>query len=450
VYALSVDKKIYTVSRLNQEVHKLLETGFGTLWLQGELSNFSRPASGHYYFSLKDSQAQIRCAMFKGRNRFIEFQPDNGDAVLVRGKLGLYAARGDYQLIVEHMEPAGAGRLQAAFEAIKRELDARGWFAQESKRALPPLPRTLGVITSPTGAALRDVLQVLERRFRQADIIIYPTQTQGAAAAPAIVRALQQANLRAETDVLLLVRGGGSLEDLWAFNEVAVAEAIRNSRIPVVAGIGHEVDVTISDLVADLRAPTPSAAAELATPDTSSLQQRLDNAARALQRALQARLAQSSRTLTQHIARLNLRHPERYLRELVQRTDELELRLARAWAVQSQRRHSRLQGLLARLGSSSPVMQMRRHQALQSTLDRRLGVAMNRRQERARLRFELLVRALHGVSPLAVLERGFALVTKEGKLITHAGSVAPGDEINTRLANGEFSAVVSSTRPVKM
>ena len=216
MYALSVDKKIYTVSRLNQEVQRLLESGFGTLWLQGELSNLSRPASGHFYFSLKDSQAQIRCAMFKGRNRYIDFQPDNGDAVIVRGKLGLYAARGDYQLIVEHMEPAGAGKLQAAFEATKKALDARGWFAAEHKQPLPALPTSIGVITSPTGAALRDVLHVLKRRYRQSQVIIYPAMTQGAAAAPTLVRALQQANERREVEVLLLVRGGGSLEDLCA------------------------------------------------------------------------------------------------------------------------------------------------------------------------------------------------------------------------------------------
>jgi len=248
-----VEKKIFTVSRLNQEVQKLLESGFGTLWLQGELSNFSRPASGHFYFSLKDSQAQIRCAMFKGRNRYIDFQPASGDAVLVRGKLGLYSARGDYQLIVEHMEPAGAGKLQAAFEATKRDLDARGWFDSSSKKALPNLPKTIGIVTSPTSAAIRDVLQVLNRRYRQSSIIIYPTLTQGSAAAPNIVRALNQANQRQEVDVLLLVRGGGSLEDLWAFNEISVATAIRESAIPIVAGIGHEVDITISDLVSDLR-----------------------------------------------------------------------------------------------------------------------------------------------------------------------------------------------------
>ncbi|NND91011.1 MAG: exodeoxyribonuclease VII large subunit [Granulosicoccus sp.] len=446
MYAFTVDKKIYTVSRLNQEVQQLLESGFGTLWLQGELSNFSRPASGHFYFSLKDSQAQIRCAMFKGRNRTIDFRPENGDAVVVRGKLGLYAARGDFQLIVEHMEPAGAGKLQAAFEAIKRELDARGWFAQAGKQPIPVLPRSIGVVTSPTGAALRDVLHVLQRRYRQADIIIYPTQTQGAAAAPAIVRALQTANRRAEVDVLLLVRGGGSLEDLWAFNEVAVAEAVHASTIPVVAGIGHEVDVTICDLVADLRAPTPSAAAELATPDTSTLQHRLDSATRNLTRLTLARFAEHRQGLAQRIARLQLRHPQHRLFERAQRTDELQLRLNRAWSAQTQRRMVRLQNLARRLDASSPSIRLGRQLASLQALRTRLQVAMTHRQQRLRARFELQARMLDGVSPLAVLDRGYALIEKEGKLVSQADSLAVGDDISARLAHGEISAVVSDIR----
>ncbi len=444
-----VEKKIYTVSRLNQEVQRLLETGFGTLWLQGELSNFSRPASGHFYFTLKDSQAQIRCAMFKGRNRYIDFQPESGDAVIVRGKLGLYAARGDYQLIVEHMEPAGAGMLQAAFEATKSKLDDLGWFSQDLKQTIPALPRTIGVITSPTGAALRDVLQVLARRYRQANIIIYPTLTQGAAAAPAIVRALQQANQRAETDVLLLVRGGGSLEDLWAFNEVAVAEAIKDSAIPVVAGIGHEVDITISDLVADLRAPTPSAAAELATPDTSSLQHRVDAAAKALHRTSLSHLSASRQRLNQQVARLQLRHPNRLLREQAQRADELEMRLSRAWQSRTQRLESRQAALAARLQANSPTFRVNRHKALWQALDARMQVAIGKRQDRARSRFDILARTLHSVSPLGVLDRGYALVKKDGKVVSRASSLLPGDEITTRLANGEFSAIVSSTSPQK-
>jgi exodeoxyribonuclease VII large subunit len=442
-----VDKKIFTVSRLNQEVQRLLETGFGTLWLQGELSNFSRPASGHFYFSLKDSQSQIRCAMFKGRNRYVDFKPGSGDAVIVRGKLGLYSARGDFQLIVEHMEPAGAGKLQAAFEATKRDLDSKGWFDAAAKLPLPSLPRSIGVVTSPTSAALRDVLQVLNRRYRQARIIIYPTLTQGSAAAPAIVNALQQANQRQETDILLLVRGGGSLEDLWAFNEVSVAAAIRDSQIPIVAGIGHEVDVTISDLVSDLRAPTPSAAAELATPDNANLIQSVNALYLSVLKAHKTQLTALNKAVEQQSKRLYLRHPRLKLQEQSQRVDELEMRLSRAWNASLVYKSSRMTKADTRLSAYSPTIQVAQYQKHTKTLNNRLSVAIENRQKQAKSHFDILARALHGVSPLAVLDRGYAIVKKNKKPIMSAEDVAPGDEITARLSNGEFQAVVSTVKP---
>lgn len=440
----AVEKKIFTVSRLNQEVQRLLETGFGTLWLQGELSNFSRPASGHFYFSLKDSQSQIRCAMFKGRNRAVDFEPNSGDAVIVRGKLGLYSARGDFQLIVEHMEPAGAGKLQAAFEATKRDLDAKGWFDAAAKRALPVAPRTIGVVTSPTSAALRDVLQVLNRRYRQARIIIYPTLTQGSAAAPAIVRALRQANQRQEVDVLLLVRGGGSLEDLWAFNEVSVAESIRESKIPIVAGIGHEVDITISDLVSDLRAPTPSAAAELATPDNASLTKTVNTLYLNLLRTHKTQLKALNAVVEQQSKRLYLRHPKLKLQEQTQRIDELEVRLGRAWQASFMHKSTYLSKLDTQLSAHSPTMQVAQHQKHAKFLHSRLAVAMENRRKQAKSRFDILARALHGVSPLAVLDRGYAIVKSNNKPLTSVEDVAPGDKVTTRLSDGEFQAVVSA------
>jgi len=442
------ERRIYSVSRLNQEVQKLLESGFGTLWLEGELSNFSRPASGHFYFTLKDSRSQIRCAMFKGRNRTIDFEPGNGDAVLVRGKLGLYSARGDFQLIVEQMEPAGAGRLQAAFEATKRKLDALGWFSTDAKQPLPAMPQSIGVVTSPTGAALRDVLQVLSRRYRQASIIIYPTPTQGATAAPGICAALKVANTRKETDVLLLVRGGGSMEDLWAFNEVSVAQSIRDSEIPVVTGVGHEIDVTISDLVSDLRGPTPSAAAELATPDSSSLSHHLSQANKQLQRAQQRLMDGLQLQLKDRITRLYRRHPERTLREQAQRVDDIDLRLHRQWQQQHHARKSRWQQLQARLKAQSPVRRLQRDRANLHVLEHRLQNAMHAQHGNCATRFQLLARALNSVSPLAVLDRGFALVKKDNQLILNAADLLPGDEIDTRLANGEFSAIVSATKPI--
>lgn len=447
VYACLVDKKIFTVSRLNQEVQKLLESGFGTLWLQGELSNFSRPASGHFYFSLKDSQSQIRCAMFKGRNRYIDFQPESGDAVLVRGKLGLYSARGDYQLIVEHMEPAGAGKLQAAFEATKRELDAKGWFDASTKKPLPTLPKTIGIVTSPTSAAVRDVLQVLNRRYRQSSIVIYPTLTQGSNAAPNIVRALTTANERQEADVLLLVRGGGSLEDLWAFNERVVANAIRESRIPIVAGIGHEVDVTISDLVADLRAPTPSAAAELATPDTSTLDKSLTTAYQQLIRNHSNKLASIRRTVDALNKRLQLRDPEIRMREQAQRIDDLENRLRRAWSSQHQSQRASLQAASSRLRAYSPANRLKGFQRALEGLTARQTTAMLNQQRQSRSQFELLLRTLHSVSPLAVLDRGYAIVTKNERPVTKITDIKPEEEVTTRLSDGEIVAVVKQTKP---
>lgn len=443
---IATERKIYTVSRLNQEVQKLLETGFGTLWLQGELSNFSRPASGHFYFTLKDSQSQVRCAMFKGRNRYVDFGPQNGDAVLVRGRLGLYSARGDFQLIAEHMEPAGAGKLQAEFERTKRQLDAQGWFSAEHKKPLPKIPQRIGIVTSPTGAAIRDVLQVLKRRCRQAEVVIYPTLTQGAAAAPALCRALRRANARNETDVLLLVRGGGSLEDLWAFNEVSVAEAIRDSRIPVVAGIGHEVDITISDLVSDLRAPTPSAAAELATPDTENLLRQLIHLNRQLSRLQTDRLKRDQLSLQQFTKRLHLRHPEALVRERVQRLDDLQLRMVKSWQTRLERSTARVNDIVKSLTLHSPGQQLIRYDTMLAALEQRLNSAIHTRHNHAKTRFELLLRALHSVSPLAVLDRGYALIKKDSKLITKPTRVKPGDEVTARLADGEILAIVKATR----
>jgi len=437
-------RKVYTVSRLNQEVQRHLESGFGTLWLEGELSNVARPASGHLYFSMKDSGAQIRCAMFRARNRDVDFRPESGDAVLVRGQLGLYKVRGDFQLIVEHMEPAGAGRLQAAFERLRAELDRRGWFAQETKRALPAAPASVGVVTSPSGAAVRDVLQVLARRAPGTRVIVYPTLTQGERAAADIVRALERAGRRAEADVLLLVRGGGSLEDLQAFNELAVAEAVRACPIPLVSGVGHEIDVTIADLVADLRAPTPSAAAELAVPDGAALAARAARVSAALASAAGRLTLRAGERLGSLDARLQARHPERRLLERMQRVDELDERLGRAVAALGVRRGARLDGLDSRLASRHPGHAIAARGARIDALAHGLRTAaLARLLERPRSRLELLMRALDAVSPLAVLDRGFAVVRHGERVVRDAATLAPGDRLGVRLARGEVEATVA-------
>jgi exodeoxyribonuclease VII large subunit len=395
---------VYSVSRLNREVRELLESGIGQLWVQGELSNFSRPASGHWYFSLKDRDAQVRCAMFRLRNARTGFVPRDGQQVLVRARVSLYEPRGDYQLLVEELEDAGLGALQRAFEELKRRLAAEGLFAPERKRPLPTAPRCIGVITSPSGAAIRDILHILARRFPAARVLIYGVPVQGAAAAPAIVAALDLASARGECDVLIVARGGGSLEDLWAFNDERVARAIHRARLPIITGIGHEIDFTIADFVADLRAPTPSGAAELVVPDGGAWRTRLAQLHERFLAAMRRTLAGERAALSALERRLTASHPGARLRVMAQRLDELEGRL-------------------------------------QFVLQARL-----RREE---TRLQSLARALQAVSPLATLERGFAVVTRshDGELITAAAQVAVDERIDVRLATGRLQASVVRREP---
>jgi len=321
------ERNIYTVSRLNREVRILIERGLGVIWVEGELSNLSVPSSGHWYFSMKDRDAQLRCAMFRQRNMTVGFIPKAGQHILARGRLSLYEPRGDFQFIIEHLEEAGVGALKREFERLKAKLAAEGLFALERKRSLPSFPRRIGVITSPTGAALRDILHILARRFPPAAVLIYPTPVQGGAAIPSIVAAIEIASARAECDVLILARGGGSIEDLWAFNDERVARAIRASTVPIVSGVGHEIDFTIADFVADARAPTPSGAAEIVVPDRNAC---LEALARTMER-LSACMRRELRSVTARFdgarLRLKLTHPGIRLTQQAQRLDELEQRL---------------------------------------------------------------------------------------------------------------------------
>ncbi|MCS6946745.1 MAG: exodeoxyribonuclease VII large subunit, partial [Steroidobacteraceae bacterium] len=336
------ERDIYSVSRLNREVNLLLQSGFPVIWVAGELSNLSRPGSGHWYFTLKDRDAQVRCAMFRQRNISVRFKPADGQQVLARARVGLYEPRGDYQLIVEHLEETGVGALQREFERLRDRLAAEGLFSEDIKRPLPAVPRCIGVITSPSGAAIRDILQVLGRRFPLAPVIVYPVPVQGAAAAPAIVQALQTAGRRAECDVLILARGGGSLEDLWAFNDERVARAIRAVPLPVVTGIGHEVDFTIADFAADLRAPTPTAAAQRVVPDWRDLDAQLAALRGRIGRALRRQLREFAQLLGQIHKRLQRSHPGVRLLQHMQRLDELQVRLQRAVELRLQRAGERL------------------------------------------------------------------------------------------------------------
>lgn len=435
------DRTVYTVSRLNHEARDLLEGSFPLLWVAGELSNLSRPASGHLYFSLKDDRAQVRCAMFRGRNRLLNFQPEAGMHVLVRAQVSLYPARGDFQLIVEHLEEAGEGALQRAFEALKRELAAEGLFADEAKRPLPALPRRIGVVTSPSGAAIRDVLTTLRRRFPGLPVVIYPVPVQGKEAAPAIVAALETANRRGECDVLVLTRGGGSLEDLWAFNEAEVARAIRASHLPVVVGVGHEVDITIADLAADLRAPTPTGAAERVAPDRAVLARHLATARQRLERAAERRLQDRVQRLDG--ARRRLVHPGRRLRELRERAHGDRVRLLRALNRTLADRRQRLAGIATRLERAGPAVRLPRERTRLEGLTQRLVRAVDRQTlPRRRQRLGGLARQLEAVSPLGTLARGYAIARREGRILRRADQAEIGDAVNVQLGEGSLDCRV--------
>ena len=435
--------QVYTVTRLNSAVRMLLEHEIGTVWLNGEISNLAMPASGHWYFSLKDLSSQVRCAMFKGSNRRVPLRPRDGMQVLVQARVSLFEPRGDYQLIVESMQPAGDGVLAMRFEELKQRLTIEGLFDAGRKRPLPAQPRAVGIITSATGAALHDMLTVLRRRAPSLPVIIYPTQVQGQAAIGQIVHALYTANRRAEVDVIILGRGGGSLEDLWCFNEEAVARAIAQSTIPVVSAVGHEVDVTISDFVADLRAPTPSAAAELVAPDQGQLRERLGALDLRLRRSALQLLQGSRHRLTLLAKRLEHRDPQRTLEQQSQRLDELALRLERQMSRQLQGSERRLAQLAQRLERHTPARRIEEGRRRHQLAGERLTAAMTRQLAGRSHRIGMLAARLDGVSPLATLGRGYAILRDEaGKVVTSPRDTRVGARLSARLAEGGLTLSV--------
>jgi exodeoxyribonuclease VII large subunit len=446
--AADTRRDIYTVSRLNREARGLLETGLPSLWITGELSNLSRPASGHWYFTLKDEAAQVRCAMFRQRNLAVRVAPKDGLQVLLRARVGLYEARGDFQLVVDHLEEAGEGELRRRFEALKQKLAAEGLFDADRKRPLPRFPRRIGILTSPTGAALRDVLHVLARRAPGVGVLVYPVPVQGGNAAREVAAMLELADRRREVDVLLLVRGGGSLEDLLAFNDEALARAIAGLELPLVTGIGHEIDFTIADFVADVRAPTPSAAAELAAPDAGSLLAALAKTEARLAAAAQRALRRRGEALAAAARRLARLHPAQALRQRMQRLDELQLRAVMAMRRENRLRSDRVLRLVAELSAVSPVMrvtalgQRTAHAAARLTPALRNGVAL------AGARLQAALRALHATSPLATLDRGYAIITRkaDGAVLGDAAEAPPGTEIEARLAHGTLAARVTGAK----
>jgi len=440
-------RDVYSVSRLNREVRALLERGLGVVWVAGELSNFSQPASGHWYFSLKDRNAQLRCAMYRTKNTLVGFTPRPGMQVLVRGHISLYEAKGECQLVVEHLEEEGVGALKREFERLKSKLAAEGLFALERKRALPRFPRRIGVITSPSGAALRDILHILARRYPPAAVLIYPAPVQGAAAVPALVAALALASRRAECDVLILARGGGSLEDLWAFNDERVARAICGCALPVVSGVGHEIDFTIADFVADSRAPTPSAAAELVVPDRIACLDAVARTAQRLAACMRRELRAHGARLEGGVRRLKHAHPGVRLLQQTQRLDDLSLRLAGATRALLLGGGRRLAEARMGLRHQSPERALAQRRARTQELTARLRHAAQAQAARAAHRLALAQRGLHAVSPLATLTRGFAIVTgPRGELVSDAQAVRVGDEIEAQLARGRLSARVTGRK----
>lgn len=442
----SSSRKVYTVSRLNRETRFLLSESFDRIWIEGEISNFSTPASGHLYFTLKDAEAQVRCAMFRPQARSLAFKPRNGSHVLAQAQVSLYEPRGDFQLIVESLEETGDGALLRAFEALKQRLAAEGLFNAARKLPLPALPRCIGIVTSPTGAAVRDVLSVLKRRFPAIPVIVFPTKVQGAEAKAEVVRALATADRSGLCDVLILARGGGSLEDLWTFNEESVARAVAACKTPVVTGIGHEIDFTIADFVADLRAPTPSAAAEAASPDAAEWMQRF--------RRLEARLRLSTDGILERWQarmvfldrRLRQAHPEQRLRGQSQRLDELELRLRRALRARFAQLEARLHAQSSRLVKHHPAARLHLGRVRLEQARLRLEAAASRQVEQSTRWAGELAHRLHAVSPLATLERGYAIARRaeDGGIIRSYRDVEEGARIETRLAEGSVISRVES------
>ena len=434
---------IYSVSQLNQSVRLMLENQLGAVWLTGEISNFSQPVSGHWYLSLKDENAQVRCAMFRMKNLRVSFRPTNGMQVLVRANVSLYEPRGDYQLIIESMHLAGEGLLMQQFEALKLKLAAEGLFAQHLKKNLPHFSKAVGIITSKTGAALQDILHILQRRDPSLKIIIYPTAVQGKDAATDIAQMIELANQRQEVDVLIVGRGGGSLEDLWCFNEEMVARAIFHSHLPVISAVGHETDVTIADFVADLRAPTPSAAAELVSRNQTELLQQLQYRRQRLEIALDRLFAEKQQKLRHLSLRLHNQHPQAQLRIQQQLITQLSHRLQQSLRHRWQKKAENLTALSIRLYKNPLPLRLQQYEQQLAQLKVRLNSHMNLTLSLQQKQLAHLCGKLDSLSPLKVLARGYSITQNQQNLtIRSIKDVNVGEHIKTRLTDGNIISQV--------
>ena len=444
---MSIDthnRQVFTVSELNRTVRQLLESTLPLLWVEGEISNFARPNSGHWYLTLKDQQAQVRCAMFKNSNGRVSFKPANGVSVLVRCRVGLYEGRGDYQLIIEHMEEAGFGALQRQFDQLKAKLANESLFDQAHKQPMPTSVNHIGVVTSPTGAAFKDILAVLNRRFPSIKVTLFPTAVQGDQAAGQIVEAIANANQDGRCDALIVGRGGGSLEDLWPFNEEVVARAVFHSKIPIISAVGHEIDFTITDFVADLRAPTPSAAAELISPNGDEMAAQLGGLQTLLSDAMSRRLQRLEQKTND--LRNRLQHPGRKLQEQAQHLDHLDIRLKRSMQAMVQLYRHRMTLSRDRLLRQHPrdaLVQKKQHM---NNAVIRLSKAVGQQLRQKMNHTEQTLHLLDAVSPLKILGRGFSVLRNDNnQVVKSTASVRPGENLRARLSDGELHVEVTKT-----
>ncbi|WP_432453879.1 MULTISPECIES: exodeoxyribonuclease VII large subunit [unclassified Agarivorans] len=442
--ANQITQNVFSVSQLNQEVRRLLERCLGTVWLEGEISNFSAPFSGHWYFNLKDSRSQVRCAMFKNTNRKVLFKPESGMQVLVKANITMYEPRGDYQLIIEAIHPAGDGAIQQAFEQLKYKLAAQGLFAEAAKQALPEYPSTVGVVSSASGAALQDILSVLARRAPAIKVIVYPAAVQGEQAAIQICAMIERANQRQEVDLLIVGRGGGSKEDLSAFNDERLANCIFNSNLPIISAVGHEIDHSISDLVADVRAATPSAAAEIVSQQASHIEQRLSYLNQQLNNRYSQLLKQQQWQLTNLQQRIYAQSPEHVLQQQQQRFDHLSLRLERAMSsslAQANYRYNRVSRAI--IESQLPAQLTQQANQFDNLL-KNMSQIITQQQARYQQQLIAKTRQLDALSPLRVLERGFTMVSHKQQLVHHAAELQVGDEVTLQFVDGQRKANISS------
>jgi len=439
-------RDIYSISRLAREVRTVLESGFPLLWIEGEISNLAIPASGHWYFTLKDEATQIRCAMFRNKNKLVGLTPENGKKIIIRARISFYEARGEFQCIVEHVEDAGEGLLQQQFDNLKNKLNNEGLFDNKHKQSFPNISDCIGVITSPTGAAIHDILTTLKRRYSAQKIIIYPVLVQGSKSALQISHAIQTATNRNECDCLIISRGGGSLEDLWSFNEEIVARAIFNCKIPIVSAIGHEVDITIADYVADYRAPTPTAAAEFVSPDQGELHKNLSRIFNRLKHSINL-------TISREVENIKLRnsqlvHPGQYLQNVAQRLDDLSIRMNNHYIQRIKQHKSKLNSINMRFNNAVPSKKILQLKIQHENLNKQFTSAWNNVFDQKKYQLNLLARTLNSVSPLATLNRGYAIVkvVKTNEIIRSFTEVKKDTRINITLSKGELTCYVEESK----